>query len=519
MRMDKEQIAKLAHQMETKDDLVTLLNRIKKEEMAEMGFADKYYPFSQKLMNYYCNPKNSFHRYKQFKIKKKSGGFRQITAPRNRSFMLMLSYVNVILKALYTPSKYTMGFTEGRSVVDNAQKHLGMNYVLNLDLKDFFPSIVQPRVWKRLQLKPFNFPVPVASAIAGLCCMKEIREDTDGKKTEHFVLPQGAPTSPIITNMICDKLDHRLAGLAKRFGLNYTRYADDITFSSMHNVYQKHGEFLAELYRIIEGQGFTVNEKKTRLQKNGSRQEVTGITVSEKLNVTQKYVNDLRNIIYIWDRYGYSVAYSKFFPKYKQEKGHVKKGNPDLVNVIDGKLMYLKMVKGDEDSVYKRLHEKFIKLLSNLNDPAKKTEQNITYVDTLPLLEFEKRNNTEVLVCFSEEKYELTFDNGIVVQMSEEHYEILKDKTPKEEIKSTRFVPSRRYAYFKLHNKKVYVSINKSVKPEEEHSKELLAISVCRDSKNKEFWLLHKLDKVTVSTQVELDLDELNNDLDSLLNS
>jgi len=289
----------------------------------------------------------------------------------------MLSYVNVILKALYTPSKYTMGFTEGRSVVDNAQKHLGMNYVLNLDLKDFFPSIVQPRVWKRLQLKPFNFPVPVASAIAGLCCMKEIREDTDGKKTEHFVLPQGAPTSPIITNMICDKLDHRLAGLAKRFGLNYTRYADDITFSSMHNVYQKHGEFFAELYRIIEGQGFTVNEKKTRLQKNGSRQEVTGITVSEKLNVTQKYVNDLRNIIYIWDRYGYSVAYSKFFPKYKQEKGHVKKGNPDLVNVIDGKLMYLKMVKGDEDSVYKRLHGKFIKLLSNLNDPAKKTEQNI----------------------------------------------------------------------------------------------------------------------------------------------
>jgi len=270
-----------------------------------------------------------------------------------------------------------MGFTEGRSVVDNAQKHLGMNYVLNLDLKDFFPSIVQPRVWKRLQLKPFNFPVPVASAIAGLCCMKEIREDTDGKKTEHFVLPQGAPTSPIITNMICDKLDHRLAGLAKRFGLNYTRYADDITFSSMHNVYQKHGEFFAELYRIIEGQGFTVNEKKTRLQKNGSRQEVTGITVSEKLNVTQKYVNDLRNIIYIWDRYGYSVAYSKFFPKYKQEKGHVKKGNPDLVNVIDGKLMYLKMVKGDEEYVYKRLHGKFIKLLSNLNDPAKKTEQNI----------------------------------------------------------------------------------------------------------------------------------------------
>ena len=519
MRLDKEHIAKLAHQMETKDDLLTLLNRIKKEEMVEMGFADKFHPFSQKHMNYYCNPKNAFHRYKQFKIKKKSGGFRQITSPRNRSFMLMLSYVNTILKALYTPSNCAMGFTEGRSIVDNAKKHLGMNYVLNLDLKDFFPSIVQPRVWKRLQLKPFNFPVPVASTIAGLCCMKEIREDADGKKTEHFVLPQGAPTSPIITNMICDKLDHRLAGLAKRFGLNYTRYADDITFSSMHNVYQKDGEFFVELYRIIADQGFTVNEKKTRLQKNGSRQEVTGITVSEKLNVTQKYVRDIRNILYIWDRYGYSVAYSKFFPKYKQAKGHVKKGNPDLVNVIDGKLMYLKMVKSEEDSVYRHLHEKFIKLSGNLNNPVRTTEQNVTYVDTLPLLEFEKRNSTEVFVCFSEEKYEMTFKDGIVVQMSVEHYNILKDKTPQEKLKSTRFIPSRRYAYFKLDNKKVYASINKSVKPEEEHNKVLLAISVCRDPKNKEFWLIHKQDKVTVPTPTELDLDELNNDLDSLLNS
>ena len=71
--------------------------------------------------------------------------------------------------------------------------------------------------------------------------------------------------------------------------------------------------------------------------------------------------------------------------------------------------MYLKMVKGEDDSVYKQLHEKFLKLSGNLNDPARTTEQNVTYVDTLPLLEFEKRNSTEVFVCFSEEKYEMTF--------------------------------------------------------------------------------------------------------------
>ena len=71
--------------------------------------------------------------------------------------------------------------------------------------------------------------------------------------------------------MICDTLDRRLAGLAKRFGLNYTRYADDITFSSMHNVYSADGEFMAELKRIIAGQRFTINEAKTRLQKLGAR--------------------------------------------------------------------------------------------------------------------------------------------------------------------------------------------------------------------------------------------------------
>lgn len=294
--MDKNTIVTKARQMETKEDLLSLLNQMKRDEMAEAGMADKFFPFTMKHLNYYCNPNNAFHRYKQFKIKKKSGGFRLITAPKNQSFMLMLRYVNEVFKTLYTPSDHAMGFTEGRSVVTNAEMHKGQNYVFNIDLKDFFPSIQQARVWARIQLKPLCFKRPVANLIAGLCSMKEIMED----KTVRYVLPQGAPTSPILTNMICDKLDHRLAGLAKRFGVNFSRYADDITFSSMHNVYQANGDFRKELKRIIEDQGFAMNESKTRLQKLGARQEVTGIIVSKKLNVTQKYVRDIRNVLYIW---------------------------------------------------------------------------------------------------------------------------------------------------------------------------------------------------------------------------
>ena len=140
----------------------------------------------------------------------------------------MLMCLNEMFKSIYTPSDYAMGFTEGRSVVKNANIHKGQNYVFNLDLKDFFPSIFRVRVRARLQAKPFNFNEDIAIIIAGLCSMKVSSGHKDGSD---YVLPQGSPTSPIITNMICDNLDRRLAGLAKSFGLRYSRYADDITFS------------------------------------------------------------------------------------------------------------------------------------------------------------------------------------------------------------------------------------------------------------------------------------------------
>ena len=467
--------------MSSREDFLELVNLIKKDEMTELGFdASMFHPFTMRHILYYCNPNNVFHRYRQFKIKKKKPGeFREITAPRNRSFMLLLQTVNEILKALYRPSEYAMGFTEGRSVVDNANVHKGQNYVFNIDLKDFFPSIVQPRVWKRLQLNPFNFPVEIASLIAGLCSMRKTYKDKDGKIACNYVLPQGAPTSPIITNMICDKLDRRLGGLAKRFGLRYSRYADDITFSSMHYVYSSKGEFRKELERIITEQGFTINPEKTRLQKLGSRQEVTGIIISKKLNVTKKYVRDIRNILYIWDRYGYTAAMAKFLPKYKMEKGHVKKGNPDLRNVIDGKLMYLKMVKGDEDPVYQRLYTKFKSLIDEEKSNKNTNSLGISYIETVPIPLFEKANQTSLTMVHTEE--------------------------------------NKRYAVFILGGSKQYATLNKSVETQDEQTKEKLAISNCRDSKGEQFWLIHYIDKVTVPKQSTVDIDALNEDLDFLL--
>src|SRR5690606_27764009 len=117
------------------------------------------------------------------------------------------------------------------------------------------------------------------------------------------VLPQGSPTSPILTNMLCRKLDRRLTGLAKRYNLTYTRYADDITFSSSHNIYNDE-VFDKELKRIIEeDQNLVINPKKTRLQKAGYRQEATGLIVNDKVNVRKRYVKQIRMWLYYWEKY------------------------------------------------------------------------------------------------------------------------------------------------------------------------------------------------------------------------
>ncbi|RZK10340.1 MAG: RNA-directed DNA polymerase, partial [Flavobacterium sp.] len=181
------------------------------------------------------------------------------------------------------------------------------------------------------------------------------------------VLPQGAPTSPILTNLVCQKLDFLLSGVAKRFGLKYSRYADDITFSSMHNAYQSDSEFLNELHRIIKQQGFNIKQSKTRLQKEGYRQEVTGLLVNEKVNVQQRYIKQLRMWLYYWERYGYERASSFFIQQYIKDNGHVKKGKPNIINVIAGKLDYLKMVKGFSNASYINLKARFDNLIGYQN--------------------------------------------------------------------------------------------------------------------------------------------------------
>ena len=382
--MEKTEIQNRLKGVKSLKDFAELLNDIKQDE-----FHTPKYKISEKQLRHFSIPHIVPKRYKTFQIRKKSGGFREINSPCYQ-LKVILYILNKVFKAVYTPSSAAMGFTDGRSVVTNAMKHVGHHYVFNIDLENFFPSIPQARVWKRLQLPPFNFPQEIANVVAGLCC----HPNAEGTMN---VLPQGAATSPLLTNAICDNLDRQMIKIAREYGVHYSRYADDMTFSCMRNVFTETRGFCQDIQRIIEEQGFKMNEKKTRLQRSNERQEVTGLIVNETVNVTRKYVKDLRCILHVWEKEGYGKAYAYFYPLYKRDKGYIKKGEPVMENVIEGKLNYLKMVKGADNSTYIKLLERYNKLqtLVFLDNETDKSESYI-YVHSYRLQEFEELFKTSI---------------------------------------------------------------------------------------------------------------------------
>lgn len=362
-----DQIRQKFASMQNKEELVSLLSEAK-----NILYGKECKPFELKSLTYYANPDLCKKRYAKFTVKKKSGGERTINAPVG-GLKSILRSLNFILQCVYEPHNAATGFVLNKSIVDNAKVHVGNHHVYNLDLKDFFHSFDRNRVKLGFIYEPFNLNgerEPLAFLLASLCTHPfEVNGEIKN------VLPQGSPTSPTITNILCKKLDRRLTGLANRFGAKYTRYADDITFSSPHNIYNDE-DFKKELERIIAednllkvngkqkeiGPQLKINTDKTRLQKSAHRQEVTGLIVNNKVNVKQRYVKQIRMWLYYWEKYGYEKAQQIFIKDYIADKGHLKKVKPNLVNVLDGKLEFLKMVKGVKDSTFKTLKKRFEKL-------------------------------------------------------------------------------------------------------------------------------------------------------------
>lgn len=220
--------------------------------------------------------------YNEFWVRKRRGGYRMISAPLKELQSIQTTINSRILSSVTTIHPAAVGFRCGRSVVDNASPHLGKRYVLKMDIHDFFGSIRSPRV--RQTFKKIGYPENVSKVLGALCCL-------------HRHLPQGAPTSPALSNIVGYEMDRKLAALAAEYGLTYTRYADDLTFSG--DVFPKE-QIIPQVKRIIRDEKFEPNHKKTHFMNQSSRKIITGVSVASgvKLTIPKSKKREIRKNVY-----------------------------------------------------------------------------------------------------------------------------------------------------------------------------------------------------------------------------
>lgn len=220
---------------------------------------------SEKLV-YFLTKENAAGRYTTFCIPKKDGTKRQINAPCRALKVLQRWVLQNILYRVRV-SQYSIGFAkngQGSPLVQCAERHKNNLYILKMDLKDFFPSVKRGRVYN--QFLQLGYNTYASNLLANIC-------------TLHGSLPQGAVTSPYLANLVCYKMDTRIAGYCNKRDITYTRYADDLMFScdnrdALRNIF-------GMIKRIVEDEGFVINEKKTRFLTPKVHKEIIGVTVND----------------------------------------------------------------------------------------------------------------------------------------------------------------------------------------------------------------------------------------------
>jgi len=317
-------------------------------------------------------------KYIEFEIPKKNGGQRLITAP-NSGIKYIQSNLSKLLLNVYQAKNCTHGYVKDKSIKTNAKTHLNKKTVINIDLENFFPSINFGRVRGIFKSYPFNFNDIVSTTLAQICCYKGS-------------LPQGAPTSPIVSNLICYRLDNHLLDLAKKGKFVYTRYADDITFSTnvfpvpieIGNIVENNLIISEELSSVIKANGFSINEKKTRYAHKNNRQEVTGLIVNgKKPNINRKYIRNVRAMLHACEKFKIDKAAKEHFSKYNYKFRNPLSPVLSFQSELVGKIGYIGFIRGKDDLIYKKLYNR-IKAIN----PAVKLSivQNVSELSEQPIV-------------------------------------------------------------------------------------------------------------------------------------
>jgi retron-type reverse transcriptase len=318
-----------------------------------------------------------------FEVAKKSGGKRIISAPKKS---LKNAQKKVIEKLLvnFRNNENSHGFITGKSIVTNSEKHTGKDIVINLDLENFFPTITYARV-KGLFHK-CGYSEQIATILALLLTKNDKEKiSIDGQtyyvsKGERY-LPQGSPASPAISNILSAKLDKRLNGLAKRYNCEYTRYADDLSFSCMYANEENISKLLYYVSKVIVDEGFKINKTKTHIMRKGNQQKVTGIVVNEKLNIPKVKLKKFRALLHNIKCNGW-----------KDQKW----GNAiHLINAIDGYINFVHMVNPEKAIKFKKeLNE--IKIIHGTPEIIKPTVVQNTAVPAFELKEVKQESTQSI---------------------------------------------------------------------------------------------------------------------------
>jgi RNA-directed DNA polymerase len=295
-------------------------------------------------------------KYQRFEIRKKSGGSRVIYSPAN-ALKIIQRKLNQVLHAVYKGRAPVHGFARNRSIRSNARRHLECNLLLNFDLADFFPSIHFGRVKGMFQSKPYSLPEQAAMVLAQICCYRRI-------------LPAGAPTSPVVANMVCARMDSHLKGLASKFRCTYTRYADDITFSTQQTRFHpaiayrdkdtKRWAIGDQLGKIVTDNGFSINATKTRCYSRATRLEITGLTINERVNVRRKLLRQVRAMLAAWRKHGLDAAQAEFTTRWDTKQRQKKPA--DFRKVVRGKIDFIGFIRGRDDGLFLSLLSRYAAL-------------------------------------------------------------------------------------------------------------------------------------------------------------
>lgn len=283
-----------------------------------------------------------FPQYYSFKLRKSNGGFREIEAPapdlkntqRRINEYLQCIYFGILTDAAYgfiiNPRK-----CEPRNIVTNASKHLGCNYLVNIDFDDFFHQISQQRIFKIFQSTPFHFQKNTANLLAKLCTYK-------GR------LPMGAPTSPALSNFACVLLDNELKQWADNHSITYTRFVDDLSFSSKQAITQQH---LLEAMRIVEKNRLKIKSSKTKWFGKKQTKIITGLVLGEKVKIQDEYYEELdRDLDRLQKAIEVQIITGLLYKaeailKFKQE--------------VMGKINFIAVVMGYDNEIYQTYLEKY----------------------------------------------------------------------------------------------------------------------------------------------------------------